>query len=475
MKMVLSVRGVPYLPVMKTKFLLCLLVSYTSVTLANVRLPAVITDNMVLQQRSSVQLWGWSEPAEKIYITTSWNNRTDSVKGSRDGKWLLVVPTPAAGGPYTIRIKAGNTIELKNVLIGEVWVCSGQSNMEMSETWGMPDVKNELPSCANSNIRFFHIPKATAGSPQDDCKAGWTLCDSNELKTFSAAAYFFGKKLNQQLNVPVGLIEAAWGGTAAEVWTPEELVDRDTVLKRAADSLKPADWWPYHAGFCYNGMIAPITNFTIAGVLWYQGESNAATARTYSRLLETMIASWRKAWKEPLPFYYVQIAPFTYGGKENAALLREQQAAVEQTEGTGMVVISDLVDDTADIHPKNKHDVGYRLANWALGDTYHQMDIVYKHPVYHDMEVKGEKAIVRIADAPGGLKVEGPAVRELSVAGDDKVFYPAQVRIEGNNLIVSSRQVKRPAAVRYQYSNAGIGNIFSKEGLPLAPFRTDRW
>ncbi len=461
---------------MKKKILLCLLSLYFSVSYANVRLPAVIADNMVLQQHSSARIWGWSEPEEKIYITTSWNNHMDSAKGSLDGKWQLAVATPAAGGPYTIRIKGQNTIELKGVLIGEVWVCSGQSNMEMSGSWGLPDVASELASCANDNIRFFHIPKTTAVYPQDDCKAEWAVCDSNELKRFSAAAYFFGKKLNQQLHVPIGLIEAAWGGTAAEVWTPAELVERDTALRAAAALIQPSFSWPHVPGYCYNGMIAPVTNFTIAGLLWYQGESNVGTAATYGQLLELMIASWRKAWSAALPFYYVQIAPFAYSEKkEDAALLREQQASVQRVENTGMVVISDITGDTNDIHPKNKHDVGYRLANWALGETYHQKGLVYRSPAYSGMEVKGERVAVSFNDAATGLHVEGPAARALYIAGEDRVFYPGLAKIEGNRLIVSSAMVKKPVAVRYQYSNAGVGNIFSKDGLPLAPFRTDRW
>jgi sialate O-acetylesterase len=223
-------------------------------------------------------------------------------------------------------------------------------------------------------------------------------------------------------------------------------------------------------------MIAPITNFTIAGVLWYQGESNCGTASTYAQLLDTMILSWRKAWQEPLPFYYVQIAPFSYGAaREHADLLREQQTAVMNLENTGMVVISDITGDTSNIHPKNKHDVGYRLANWALGDHYHQKDIAYRNPAYRSMEIDREKIIITIGDAPAGLLVKGPAAQAFFMAGEDKVFYPAQTKIEGSRLIVSSRQVKQPVAVRYQFSNAGIGNIFSKEGLPLAPFRTDTW
>ncbi|MDR3715154.1 MAG: sialate O-acetylesterase [Puia sp.] len=464
---------------MKKNILFCLLLAYTSTytsaSFAAVRLPAVISDSMVLQQQSTARLWGWCEPAEMIYITTSWNHRIDSVKGTRDGNWLLSVPTPAAGGPYTIRIKAGNTIELKGILIGEVWVCSGQSNMEMSETWGLPDTRSEFPTCANTNLRFFHIPKTTSRQPQDDCKASWASCDSNQLKSFSAVAYFFGKKLSQQLHVPVGLIEAAWGGTAAEVWTPSQYVDADAALKNAADSLQPADWWPHVPGYCYNAMIAPVTPFTVAGAIWYQGESNVRTAGTYAHLLDTMIVAWRRAWNAPLPFYYVQIAPFAYGHQEDAARLREQQDAAARLDHTGMVVISDLVTDTTNIHPKNKHEVGYRLAAWALADTYHQGDSAWRSPWFESLEAKGDKLILHVADAPEGLHLSGPSVKELYIAGEDRVFYPARLRIEGDRLIVSSPLVRRPIAVRYQYSNAGIGNISGKTGLPLAPFRTDRW
>ncbi len=460
---------------MKTKWLLPLLLLCAKISFANVRLPAVISDNMVLQQHAMAKLWGWCEPTEIIYITTSWNNNRDSVKGTRDGNWQLSLPTPAAGGPYTIEIKAGNTIVLKTVLIGEVWVCSGQSNMEMSESWGVPDVREELPSCYNSNIRLFHVPRTTAVYPQDDCRAQWTVCDSNQLKSFSAVAYFFGKRLNQEMNIPIGLVEAAWGGTPAEVWTPEQLVTGDSVLKKAAVLEKPADGWPHLPGYCYNGMIAPLTSYAIAGALWYQGESNTAAPATYAKLLTTMIGSWRQAWNNPFPFYYVQIAPFTYGVKDQGSLLREQEAACQDLAGTGMVVISDLVTDTTNVHPKDKHDVGLRLANWALAETYHRPGITYKNPRYIGETEKNDKLILSFSDAPGGLIVKGGVARELFIAGEDKVFYPAEVRIEGSRLIVWSRQVRNPVAARYQFSNAGIGNVFSKEGLPLAPFRTDDW
>ena len=466
---------------MKIKCLLPLLLLTGTGIFANVRLPAVLSDNMILQQRSTAKLWGWCEPGEMIYVTPSWASEVDSVKGTRDGNWQLPLSTPAAGGPYTIQIwtgsagRPGNTIVLKNVLIGEVWVLSGQSNMEMCETWGLPDVREELPTCYNSQIHFFHVPRTTSLNPQDDVNAKWTECDSNTLKSFSAVGYFFAKRLNKELHVPVGLIEAAWGGTPAEVWTPADLVSGDSTLKAEAAKQLPHEGWPYLPGYCYNGMIAPLTSFSIAGVLWYQGEANVDAPDCYARLLETMIGSWRKVWNNNFPFYYVQIAPFTYGGKNQAALLREQEAAVQTFGNTGMVVISDLVSDTTNIHPKDKHDVGIRLVNWALAATYHQPGIVYKNPWYLGMEPKGDRIIISLADVPTGLVVKGGDIRTLYIAGDDKVWYPAEGKIEGSRLIVSSREVKKPVAVRYQFSDAGIGNLFSKEGLPVAPFRTDNW
>ncbi|HVS98070.1 MAG TPA: sialate O-acetylesterase [Puia sp.] len=442
---------------------------------ADVRLPSILSANMVLQQQSRVSLWGWCDPGEKVCVTASWDGRPDSTKGDRDGRWKLVVSTPSAGGPYTITIKGWNTIVLDNILIGEVWVCSGQSNMEMCETWGLPDVRRDLPGCHNPNIRFFHIPRTTSHTPQDNCPGQWTACDSNTLKQFSAVAYYFGKRLNGELNVPIGLIEAAWGGTPAEVWTPAGLIEGDDSLRAAAGKQKPYDGWPYKPGYCYNAMIAPLTPFSIAGAIWYQGEANVPAPGTYERLLTTMIASWRQAWALPLPFYYVQIAPWTYGVKDQAAVLREQQSRVQHVENTGMVVISDLVDDTTNIHPKDKHDVGARLAAWALANTYHRPGIRCKGPAFQNMEIKGDRIIITCSNAGGGLKITGGQVRQLFVAGEDRVFRPATAKIDGNRLIVSAPGAIRPVAVRYQFDNAGIGNIISEDGLPLEPFRTDDW
>jgi sialate O-acetylesterase len=446
-----------------------------SQSFADIRLPSVISNNMVLQQQSEVKLWGWSAPAEKIYVTTSWNNKTDSTIATRDANWQIFVNTPVAGGPYTITLKGNNTIILDNVLIGEVWVCSGQSNMEWGYYNGLQDIKAELPSCYNKNIRFFHIPKTTSLYPQDNCEGKWVVCDSNTLKGFSAVGYFFGKKINQQLNVPVGLINASWGGTPAEVWAPAEVVNNDPQLKEAAAKQQPFNWWPYLPGYAYNAMIAPLTNYPVAGAIWYQGESNTGTSSTYRPLFTGMIDAWRKAWKKEFPFYYVQIAPFTYGNKHISALLREAQTASLSFPKTGMVVVTDLVDNVKDIHPQNKHDVGYRLANWALAETYSQTGITYKSPMFKNLAVKDDKAFIYFDYAPDGLMVKGDKATEFLIAGEDKQFVPADVKIEKDRIVVSSKTVKKPVAVRYAFSNTGIGNLFSKEGLPVCPFRTDDW
>lgn len=442
---------------------------------ADIRLPAVLNNHMVLQQQSTVKLWGWADPGDKVFVTTSWDHKTDSVKTTRDAKWQINIQTPSAGGPYSIVFKSGNSIELSDVMIGEVWVCSGQSNMEMNEQWGLPDAKAELATCYNNNIRFFYVPKTTAKYPQEDCKASWAICDSNTMKAFSAAGYFFGKKLNKELNVPIGLINANWGGTPAEVWTPADLVNDDTALKAASAKHWVSPGWPYLPGYTFNGMIAPLTDFSIAGAIWYQGESNVGTAGTYSKLFTGMIGAWRKAWNKDFPFYYVQIAPYKYNDKNAGALLQEAQTQSMHYPNVGMVVITDLVDDTSNIHPKNKHDVGYRLANWALAETYHKEGITYKSPLYKSMNTEKGKAIIIFDNAPAGLVAKDKNITELYIAGEDKIFYPAEAKIEKNVLIAWNKKVNNPVAVRYAFGNTAIGNLFNKEGLPVTPFRTDNW
>ncbi|MGZ5190324.1 MAG: sialate O-acetylesterase [Flavisolibacter sp.] len=442
---------------------------------ADIRLPAIISSNMVLQQNSKMKLWGWGDPNEKVVVTTSWNTKKDSTKVDENAKWLLEIQTPKAGGPYTITIKGNNSIVLQNVLIGEVWIGSGQSNMEMNYYWGMPQMKEDFPTAANNNIRMFLIPRTTATTPQDIGEGKWVECDSNTVKHFSAVAYYFGKKLNANLNMPVGLIQAAWGGTPAEVWTPAEFIINDYVLNGAIRKLNRSSGWPITPGYTYNAMLAPITNYSIAGAIWYQGEGNTTNADTYDRLFATMINSWRTKFNKEFPFYFVQLAPYRYGNKNVAALIREAQTKTLAVPKTGMIITTDLADDTLDIHPKNKRDVGYRLADLALKNTY-GLDMTYNiSPSFESMQIGKSRIIVSFKDKSTGFMVRGKVVSGLFIAGENKIFYPATARMEGDKIIVSSKKVSMPVAVRYAFSNTAVGNIYNKSGMPLAPFRTDNW
>ncbi len=394
---------------------------------------------------------------------------------TQDANWKIIIKTPSAGGPYTLTFKGNNKIVLKNLMLGEVWVCSGQSNMEFSLKNGIKEIQNELPTCYNKNIRFCRVSKTTSAFPQDNCDANWTVCDSNSLKYFSAVSYYFGKKLNKELDVPIGLIGSYWSGTGAEVWTPENIVNNDTALKSAAAKLDNIEAWTRTPGAAYNGMISPITNYAIAGTIWYQGETNTKTAQTYGKLFSDMIDSWRKKWGYDFPFYYVQIGPFKYPRYNVAALLREAQTQTMHYKNVGMVVISDLVTDTTEsIHPQDKHDVGARLANWALAETYHKTGIIYKSPMYAAINIEKNKAVISFDNATSGLQANGK-VKELYIAGGDKIFHPAEAKIDKDKLVVWCKNVMQPVAVRYAFGNTSIGNLFSKDGLPVNAFRTDNW
>ncbi|MBS0030994.1 sialate O-acetylesterase [Chitinophaga sp. 22321] len=442
---------------------------------ANIRLPAIIGSNMVLQQQHRVKLWGWADPLEKVVVTTSWDRQSYPVTATGNARWEVSIQTPAAGGPYSITFAGKNKITLTNIMLGEVWICGGQSNMEMCGQWGLADIKAALPTAANNDIRFFHIPKTTATCPQDDVKASWTTCDSSTLNTFSAVAYFFGKKLQAKLHVAIGLVAASWGGTSAEVWTPDSIIQKDTILKTAAAAIAPSGMCPHTPGIAWNAMLAPITNYAAAGAIWYQGENNTSTAGTYARLFTKMIDAWRCAWQDTLPFYFVQIAPFNYREKNVGALLREAQWQSSRHLRTGMVVIMDLVNNVYDVHPANKHDVGARLADRALGDTYHIPGAPYENPSYQSAVVRQHKMLLSFDHAATGLTIQGKTIRELFIAGSDQVFYPAECSIKNNTLLVWSSEVKTPVAVRYAFSNTAIGNLFSNNGLPVGPFRTDGW
>jgi sialate O-acetylesterase len=398
------------------KRLLCSLAAWVLLAAplaAAIRLPAVIGSHMVLQQRTNATLWGWAGAAETVTVSVSWSTNTWKATASNGGRWATEIQTPQAGGPHTIRIRGGNEIVLEDVLVGEVWVCSGQSNMEWSGDQGLRQSKEEAPRATNSLIRFFYIPKATSETPQDHLTARWVVCSPEEMTHFSAVGYFFGKRLNETLGVPVGLINSNWGGTPAEVWTPRGIVEDDPDL--------------------------------------------------------------RAAWKSELPFYFAQIAPYTYGDDPTrAAFLREAQTLAAAHPKTGMVVTSDLVDNVKDIHPQMKREVGDRLAHYALAETYRVPGPEHRSPVYRSHRVEGSAVRVEFDPVPTTLVSRGGPPTQFKVAGSDGRFVEAQAVIDGKSVVVSSPEVPQPVAVRFAFSNDAIPNLFTAEGLPVNLFRTDR-
>jgi sialate O-acetylesterase len=458
--------------------LYCLFVSlFISInSFSQLRLPSVISPGMVIQQNDLVTFWGWGYNGQQVKITGSWDNAITTGVVNNNGKWSFPVKTPGAGGPYTITVNSGGAqIVLNDVMIGEVWLCSGQSNMEWSYYNGARYIKEEFPTCYNRNIRFFQVPRAASDYPQDDLEGQWKVCDSNSLRSFSAVGYFFGKKLQHDLNVPIGLINSSWGGTPAETWTPVESINSNDTLRKAASELKEVPWGPVKVGMLYNGMIAPITKFNIAGAIWYQGEANVGANSTYSRLLATMIDSWRAKWNKEFPFYLVQIAPYKYGNKNEGALLQEQQTKMMNHPNTGMVVITDLIDSVTNIHPSDKRYVGSRLANWALAETYDKHTGPYISPLLKTAEVAKDKIILSFSEIPNGLMARGKTITGFFISGEKEEWLPAEAKIENNKIIVWNKTLKQPVYVRYGFGNTLVGNVFSKEGLPLTPFRTDNW
>ena len=456
--------------------ILFVLFAFNANMFAKIILPSVFADHMVLQQNSKVAIWGWSDPGETVKIVTSWNSKdTVKVKADNSSAWKTTIKTIGAGGPYSIRILGSSNVELKNVMLGEVWICSGQSNMEMSVNWKLINGEEDAAKANNPNIRIFHVQKIGAEYPQQTCNATWTVCTPETMRATSAVGYFFARELQQKLNVPVGIIVSAWGGTPAEVWIEKSRIENNATLNNHKYNEK-FDWWPGTPGVLYNSMIAPVIPYGIAGAIWYQGESNCGNYQTYSSLMKTLIENWRSDFKKDFPLYLVQIAPYNYGNNGTSEYLREQQEIVTKTvPNTGMVVISDLVDNIKDIHPKNKMDVGKRLANYALAETYKQNVGAYKSPAFQSMQFEKDKVRLAFSNVVTGLKSTGKTPVQFLIAGDDKKFIPATAKIEGSTIILSSKLVKTPVAVRFCFDDNSMPDVFSAEGLPLAPFRTDKW
>lgn len=462
---------------MKHFFLTLIFLSvFATATFAKIIFPSVFSDNMVLQQNSDVAIWGWAGASDKIKIVAGWNTAdTIVVKCDNSSKWQASLRTIGAGGPYSIRILGSGGAELKNVMLGEVWLCSGQSNMEWSVNHGINNGEEEAAKANHPNIRIYHVQKIGADYPQQTCNASWTECTPQTMRSTSAVGYYFARELQQKLNVPVGIIVSAWGGTPAETWIEKGWLEKNQELysKRLTDRF---DWWPTNPGILHNSMIAPFVPYGIAGAIWYQGEANCKNHAAYSDLMKTLIENWRADFKKDFPFYLVQIAPFTYGDQGTSEYVREQQELVAKTvPNTGMVVVSDLVDNIKDIHPRNKLDVGKRLAAFALAETYKQSVGEYKSPAFASMQIEKSKVKLNFDHADSGLKCSGKTPEKFMIAGADRKFVQAQAKIEGNTVILSSKEVKEPVAVRYCFDDAILPDVFSNNGLPLAPFRTDKW
>ncbi len=473
-------------------FVICILFS-SSALHAKVKLPTILDNNMVLQQQAAVKLWGESNPKAKISVKTSWNNKVYTSVCDNNGKWLLSVNTPVAGGPYEIKISDGEEITLNNVLIGEVWFCSGQSNMEMPmKGFDRQPTKNSNDIITKAKIKTpirMYTTDSENGSwvrqfskkPESECKGKWLENSSENVANISAVAYFFAKYLQEVLDVPVGIVVSSWGGSMVESWmsrdalTPFKEVDLSILDNN--DAIKVPTSTPC---VIYNGKIAPLLNFTIKGFIWYQGESNRSNADLYTRLMPAYVKDLRQKWNlGEFPFYFVQIAPFNYEDPNgtSAARLREVQFQnMKDIPNSGMALTMDIGHPDF-IHPADKETVGNRLAYWALAKTYNKSGIGYLSPEYKSMEKVDSRVYVDFNNAPGGICPMWTDLKGFEIAGEDKVFHPAKAEIETKTarLVVACKDVPNPIAVRYAYKNYAEASLFSVYGIPITPFRTDNW
>ncbi|MDE2125727.1 MAG: sialate O-acetylesterase [Armatimonadetes bacterium] len=468
---------------------------------ADIRLPALLSDNMVLQRNTRVTLWGTASPGEPVAVSASWGPTAHAVAGS-DGGWLVRIPTTRAGGPYTITFRGDNTVTLHNVMLGEVWVCSGQSNMEFtvrpSAPFALQDASHEIAAANWPLIRMFNVVKNTSSVPIHDCRGSWQVCSPQTVGDFSAVGYFFARSLYQRLlgaakqHVPIGMIHSSWGGTEIELWMSEPALQAvpgfaariqhyqqaQEEAKNARATKRRAPFFRIHSTL-FNAMIAPLLRYRIRGVIWYQGESNVGRGAQYAELFPAMIADWRSQWGEgAFPFYYVQIAPWIYSGNAanpSSPSVREAQLKTLSVPHTGMAVTWDISPDYKNIHPADKQDVGWRLALWAFADTYHLKGIVPSGPLFRSMKRDGDRLLLSFDHPNGGLHVDGPSLQGIQIAGADRVFHRADARVDNWQLLVWSHAVPEPVAVRYGWCDYGPLNLFNGSGLPASPFRTDSW
>lgn len=496
---------------------------------ADIKLPAVLGNHMVLQQDHPIKIWGWAEPGEGISVTFA--GQIAQAAADNEGNWE--VPLKAVkegGGPHKMIITGTQSqqVVLDDILLGEVWVCSGQSNMEweLGRTYSpTPEIRRaDFPS-----IRLFHVPRKVSPHPLDDVEADWKICTPETARDFSAVAYYFGHELHRKLDVPVGLISTRWGGTRIEPWTPvagfqsvpelheiltELKTDDEEYRKELKGFLPELKKWietseaalsggrilpaqpdiPIHSlqdpqapTALYNAMVHPLIRFAIRGAIWYQGESNRNDGLIYAKKMEALINGWRTVWEVgDFPFYYVQLAPYNYGylldDEENEILdlyrlplIWEAQLQTLKIPNTGMAVTTDIT-DLYDIHPKNKKDVGYRLSLWALAKTYGRKDLVCSGPLYKSWVVEGNTIRILFDHVGRGLiSLDDGPLTWFAIAGEDRTFYKARAKIDRDTVLVWSEKVPEPGAVRFGWHQLATPNLGNIEGLPASPFRTDRW
>lgn len=462
----------------KVVLLIAFCLAYTSI-FSQLKLPEFFSDNMILQQNAKVTIWGKDYPNTYITISGSWGNVVTTTS-NQNGQWRIKIKTPKAQGFQTLTISGSSSKTINNVLLGEVWLCSGQSNMEMPMK-GYPkqpihNGQDAIANSANTNIRFFIAPRTVSLTPVDTVNGNWLIADSNNTKKFSATAYYFARKLQKELGVPIGVLQTAWGNSNIESWMDEESLKAypskiiPTKIPEKTPQLNPT--------LMYNTMIHPFVGYTIKGMLWYQGESNKDNYQEYSSLMKTFIHSCRSKWQQGnFPFYFVQIAPHDYG--QNVAQLREAQLKAFQTiKNTGMVCTMDI-GEPRNIHPGQKDSVGKRLAYWALNKDYGKKDIAFCGPIYKKMKIVDSSRIEISFDyVYNGLTTNGKPLTNFEIAGSDKIFYPAEAIIstkKNNAIIVWSSKVAKPVSVRYGYKSWLIGELFNSAGIAASSFRTDNW
>ena len=450
---------------------------------AEVKLPAVFSDHMVLQRSNVAPVWGWAEPGEKV--TVQFAGQTKKVTAGNDGKWMVrldaIEDTKVSG---ELKVAGKNTVTVKDVLVGEVWVASGQSNMAMPVGRCL-NADEESAAAKYPQIRMFITKRNAQLSPQADLEGSWVVCSPDTVKSFSGTAYFFGRTLHNQLKVPVGILHSSWGGTAIEAWTSSGVQEKSDKLgsvldkwknKAAANQNRPAN--------LFNGMIHPLIPYGIRGGIWYQGERNSKTvegAKLYEHQLSLMINDWRRRWGQgDFPFLWSQLPNFKKRSDDPNAVsvwahTRESMAKTLALPNTGMATTIDI-GEARDIHPKNKQDVGKRLAGWALAEFYNQKDAVTTGPMYASHEVTGSKVLIHF-DHAKGLKLRAAAdLIGFAVAGLDKQFYWAKASISKDGVVeLSCKDVSKPVAVRYAWGDNPEVNLTNNAGLPATPFRTDDW